>query len=41
MTYKGYQIIVENYIYKLKGYPNETYLTMLDVMHVIDKLPGI
>ena len=36
LHYKGYTVIVENYLYKLKISPFNKYLTFQDIKNVID-----
>lgn len=36
MSYKGYAVIVEGYLYKLKVNPYKSYMTFQDIKNVID-----
>jgi hypothetical protein len=41
LSYQGYTIVVENYLYKLAIDPTHKYLTMDDVKNVIDRMVRI
>ena len=38
LHFRGYTIIVENYIYKLQVNPSRKFLTMKDIMNEIDNI---
>lgn len=38
LHYKGYVVCVENYIYKLKINPTQSFVTMTDIKNHIDKI---